>query len=68
VESPTMKRVGRAGLRGALWATLVWGGASGVAGVWARDVAAARIAMVTKMRMGLRPCERMCMGDRVALM
>ncbi len=32
VESPTMKSVGRAGLSGAFCATLVWGGASGVAG------------------------------------
>jgi hypothetical protein len=31
--SPTMKRVGWAGLRGAFWVTLVCGGASGVAEV-----------------------------------
>jgi hypothetical protein len=42
VESPTMKRVGRVGLRGALWVTLVcfgvWGGDSGVTGAWVGSV------------------------------
>jgi ribosomal protein S5 len=60
-----MKRVGRAGLRAAFWATLVCGGASGVVGVWAKEVAAA----ITRRRLRrvLRG-KRHRMGDRVALM
>jgi hypothetical protein len=45
VESPTMKRVGRAGLRAAFCVTLVCGGASGVVGVWAKDVVVRRATL-----------------------
>jgi len=65
-----MKRVGRAGSSGAFWATLDWGGASGggapgVAGVWAKVVAAG----ITRSKLRrVRRGKRLRMGDRVALM
>jgi hypothetical protein len=60
-----MKRVGRAGLSGAFCATLACGGASGVTGFWAKEVA----AVITRSRLRRVSREkRRRMGDRVALM
>jgi hypothetical protein len=65
VESPMMKRVGSVGLRAVFWVTLVCGGASGVIGVWAKEVA----AVITRSRLRrVRRGKKHRMGDRVALM
>jgi hypothetical protein len=56
-----MKRVGRVRFRGVFCATVVWGGASGVAGVCAKEEAERIRQERTQKNLS------QCMGDRVAL-
>ena len=61
-----MKRVGRAGLRGAFGDTVVCGGAPGVAGTWAEEAIAVKSTRLRKVQAGFGR-ETQLIGDRLAL-